>query len=95
MISSPVWSARCTVRSKLCPPNGFRSSCAGCRAVEEAAELLLELVDHTRRVVDERPRELLVVAGTAALERVVEMRLGGVAVAEHRVETALHHARAA
>lgn len=76
------------------PAERLQIELTGCRAIEEAAELLLELLDHTRRVVDERPRELLVVQVLAALERVAEMRLGGVALAEHRVEAALHHARA-
>src|SRR3990170_817501 len=64
-------------------------------AVEEAAVARLELEHASRRLPDERPRELLVVDPAAARERVAEVRLELVGRGQHRVVAALHHARAA
>ena len=64
-------------------------------AVEEAAELVLQLADALDRLRDERPREVLVGQPLAALDRVHEVALDGVAGRERHVVAALHHARAA
>ena len=64
-------------------------------AVEEAAELVLELVDALDRAGDERPREVLVRQPLAALDRVHEMALDRVAWRQRDVVAALDHPRAA
>src|SRR5690606_35065420 len=64
-------------------------------AIEEAAGLVLELVDALHRERDELPRELLARQPLAALDRVHEMALDGVLGGERDVEAALHHASAA
>ena len=64
-------------------------------AVEEAAELVLELVDPLDRAVDERPREILVGQPLAAFDRVHEMALDRIARRERDVVAALDHPRAA
>ena len=53
-------------------------------AIEEAAELVLELVDALDRAVDQRPREILVGQPLAALDRVHEVALDRVARARAR-----------
>ena len=95
MISIPVRSPRWTVRSNDWPANAFWWMRPSASAVEEAADARLELVDDARRVVDERPGELLVVEELAALERVLEMQIDRVARIEHGVVAALDHPRAA
>ena len=64
-------------------------------AVEEAAELVLELADPLDGARDERPREVLVRQPLAALDRVHEMPLDRVACGQRDVVAALHHPRAA
>ena len=64
-------------------------------AVEEAAELVLELMDALDRDVHERPCEFLVGQPFAAFYRVHEMALDRIADGERDVVAALHHARAA
>ncbi len=64
-------------------------------AVEEAAELGLELTDATLRPGDEGPGEVLLVEPLAAVDRVHEMPLGGIAGRQRHVVAALHHAGAA
>ena len=64
-------------------------------AVEEAAELVLELVDALDRDRDERPREVLVGQPLAAFDRVHEVALDRILRGERDVVAALHHARAA
>ena len=64
-------------------------------AVEEAAELVLELVDALHRAGHQLPGELLVRQPRAALDRVHEVALDRVAGGERDVVAALDHARAA
>ena len=64
-------------------------------AVEEAAELVLELVDPLDRSRDQRPREVLVRQPLAALDRVHEVALDRIARRERDVVPALDHPRAA
>jgi len=64
-------------------------------AVEEAADLVLELVHTLDRLRDQRPREVLVRQPLAALDGVHEMALDRVARRERHVVAALDHARAA
>jgi hypothetical protein len=62
-------------------------------AVEEAAELVLELVDALDRPRDQRPRQVLVGQPLAALDGVHEVALDRVAGRERHVVAALDHAR--
>ena len=64
-------------------------------AVEEAAELVLELVDALDRAGHERPREVLVRQPLAAFDRVHEVPLDRVALRQRDVVAALDHPRAA
>ena len=64
-------------------------------AVEEAAELVLQLEDAHLRLRDEQPGEILVVQPLAAVDRVHEVALDRVAGRERDVVAALHHAGAA
>jgi hypothetical protein len=64
-------------------------------AVEEAAELVLELVDPFDGAVDQRPGEVLVRQPLAALDRVHEVALDRIAGRQRDVVAALDHARAA
>ena len=64
-------------------------------AVEEAADLVLELVHALDRLRHQRPGQLLVGQPLAALDGVHEMALDRVAGIERDVVAALHHARAA
>src|SRR5262245_1138964 len=64
-------------------------------AVEEAADLVLELAHALDCGRDERPGQLLVRQPFAALDRVHEMALDRVAGIECDVVAALHHAGAA
>src|SRR3954471_16064113 len=64
-------------------------------AVEEAAELVLQLADSHLRFGDELPGKVLVVEPLAALDGVHEMALDGIAFGQRHVVAALHHARAA
>src|SRR5262249_17247197 len=64
-------------------------------AIEEAADLVLELTNALDRLAHERPGELLVGQPLAALDRVHEMPLDRVARMQRDVVTALHHAGAA
>src|SRR5205823_5937703 len=64
-------------------------------AIEEAAELVLELVDALDRERHQLPRELLVGQPFAALDGVHEVALDGVFGGERDVVAALDHARAA
>ena len=64
-------------------------------AVEEAAQLVLQLVDALDGLGDERPGELLVGQPLAALDGVHEVALDGIAGREGHVVAALDHARAA
>ena len=64
-------------------------------AVEEAAELVLQLADAHAAPRDEQPGEVLVVEPLAALDRVHEVALDRVAGRERDVVAALHHAGAA
>src|SRR6185436_8528216 len=69
MISMPVRSPLCTVRSKVWP-EGLAVQRAVGVAVEEAADLVLQLVHPLDRLGDERPRHLLVGQPLAALDGV-------------------------
>src|SRR5262249_47326052 len=64
-------------------------------AIEEAAELVLELAHSFKGARHERPGELLVGQPCATLDRVHEMALNGVARCKRDVVPTLHHARAA
>ncbi len=64
-------------------------------AVEETAELVLQLADARARLVDQQPCEVLIVQPGAAVDRVHEMALDGIARRQRHVVAALHHARAA
>jgi hypothetical protein len=64
-------------------------------AVEEAAELVLELAHALHGDAHERPGELLVRQPRAALDRVHEVALDRIAGGERDVVAALDHARAA
>ena len=64
-------------------------------AVEEAAQLVLQLADALDRLGDERPGEVLVRQPLPALDRVHEVALDRVARGERHVVAALDHARAA
>ncbi len=64
-------------------------------AVEEAAELILQLADAHRRLRHQRPGELLIVEPGAALERVHEVALRRIILGQGHVVAALDHARAA
>ena len=64
-------------------------------AIEEAADLVLQLAHALDRGAHQRPGELLVRQPFAALDRVHEMALDRVARVERHVVAALHHARAA
>ena len=63
-------------------------------AVEEAADLVLELGDPLDCLGDERPGQVLVGQPLAALDRVHEMPLDRVAPVDRHVVAALHHAGA-
>src|SRR5579875_418110 len=65
------------------------------RAIEEAADLVLELADALDGRGDEGPGELLVRQPLAALDRVHEMALDRIAGIEGDVVATLDHARAA
>ena len=95
MISMPVRSPLCTVRSKVWPGEGLLVDGAVRIAVEEAAELVLQLVDALDGAGHQRPGEILVGQPFAALDGVHEMALDRVARGERDVVAALHHARAA
>ncbi len=60
-------------------------------AVEEAAHPCLQLVDNAGSVLNERPRQLLIVDVPAALERVGVVQIERVARVEHGIVAALHH----
>ena len=64
-------------------------------AVEEAADLVLQLAHALDGLGHQRPGEVLVGQPLAALDGVHEMALDGVAGVERDVVAALHHARAA
>ena len=64
-------------------------------AVEEAAELVLELVDALDGAGDERPGEVLIGQPLPAFDRVHEVALDRVARRERDVVAALDHPRAA
>src|SRR5690606_38767360 len=64
-------------------------------AVEEAAELVLQLADALDRLGDQRPGKVLVREPLAALDGVHEVALDGVARGERDVVAALDHAGAA
>jgi hypothetical protein len=64
-------------------------------AVEEAAELVLQLADARARLRDEQPGEILIVQPRAAFDRVHEVALDGIGGRKCHVVAALHHARAA
>ncbi len=64
-------------------------------AIEETADLVLQLAHALDRGRDQRPGELLVRQPFAAFDRVHEMALDRVAGIERDVVAALHHARAA
>src|SRR4029453_13352841 len=63
-------------------------------AIEEAAELVLQLADALDCNRNQGPRELLVGQPFAAFDRIHEMALDGVARRERGVIPALNHARA-
>src|SRR5690606_33419037 len=63
-------------------------------AVEEAAELVLQLADALDRLGDQRPGKVLVREPLAALDGVHEVALDGVARGERDVVAALDHAGA-
>ena len=77
------------------PGEGLLMNAAVRIAIEEAAELGLELADAPLRAGDEEPGEVLVVQPFAALDRVHEMALDRIARRKRDVVAALHHARAA
>ena len=64
-------------------------------AVEEAAELVLELVDALDGLGHQRPRQILVGQPLAALDGVHEVALDRIARGQRHVVAALDHARAA
>ena len=96
MISIPVRSPRCTVRSKLWPANAFWWSVPSAGRSKRQPKRVSSSSDHLRRVVDERPGELLVVEVAAARRA---CRGSGASSESRRVEhgvvAALHHPRAA
>ncbi len=95
MISMPVRSPLCTVRSKVCPAKAFWWTRAVGVAVEKAAQLVLQLVDALDRQRHQLPGEILVGQPLAALDRVHEVALDRVARGKRHVVAALDHARAA
>ena len=64
-------------------------------AVEEAAQLVFQLVDALDRLRHERPREVLVGQPLAAFDRVHEVALDRILLGQRDVVAALDHARAA
>ena len=64
-------------------------------AIEEAAELVLQLADALDGAAAQRPREILVGQPLAAFDRVHEVALDRIAGRERDVVAALDHARAA
>ena len=62
-------------------------------AIEEAPELVLEVVDASRRLGDERPDEFLVVQKLACVDRVLKVPLVRVVLAQHDVVAALDEPR--
>ena len=95
MISIPVRSPRCTVRSKDWPANGFLMNGPVRIAIEQAARLVFELDDAPRSLLDQFPGQFLVVDPRAAFDGVGEMPIERIGRIQHGVVPALHHARAA
>ena len=77
------------------PGEGFAVQRAVRIAIEEAADLVLELLHPLDRGRHQRPGQLLVRQPFAALDRVHEVALDRVAGVERYVVAALHHAGAA
>ena len=95
MISMPVRSPLCTVRSKVWPANAFWWIVpSGLRSKKQPSSFSSSRMRSTAPR-HQQPRELLVVEPVAALDRVHEMALDRVARRERDVVAALHHARAA
>ena len=95
MISMPVRSPLCTVRSKVWPAKALPCRRAVGVAIEEAADLVLQLAHALDRGRHQRPGQLLVRQPFAALDGVHEMALDRIAGIERHVVAALHHAGAA
>ena len=60
-------------------------------AVEKAADLVFKLVDADYCLLAQAPRHVLVRQPFAAIDRVHEMALNGIATAECNIVAALHH----
>ena len=95
MISMPVRSPLCTVRSAVCPAKAFVVQGAVGVAVEEAADFVLEFAHPHDGLFAKTPRHVLVGQPLAADDRVHEVSLDGVAGTEGDVIAALDHAGAA
>ena len=95
MISMPVRSPLCTVRSKVWPAKALPCSVpSGLRSKKQPISFSSSRTRSTARR-HQRPGEFLVRQPFAALDRVHEMALDRVAGIERDVVAALHHARAA
>src|ERR1700730_12862947 len=95
MISMPVRSPLCTVRSKVWPAKALPCSVPWGLRSKKPADLVLELAHALDRGAHQGPGELLVRQPLAALDGVHEMALDRVAGIERDVVAALHHAGAA
>ena len=95
MISMPVRSPLCTVRSKVWPAKAFWCSEPSGIAVEEAADFVFQFADAHDGCLAQLPGHLLVRQPLAADDGVHEVALDRVAFAERDVVATLDHARAA
>ena len=94
MISMPVRSPLCTVRSKRLAGERLLVDRAVGIAVEHAAGAIFQLDDAPRRVLHQLPGEFLIVEVAAAFDRVGEMLFQRIVGMKDGVVAALHHARA-
>ena len=95
MISMPVRSPLCTVRSKVWPANAFWWTVpSGLRSKKQPSSFSSSWMRSTRHR-HQRPGQILVGQPLAALDRVHEVALDRIARGERDVVAALHHARAA
>ena len=95
MISMPVRSPLCTVRSKVWPANAFWCTVpSGLRSKKQPSSFSSSWMRSTA-LRHERPREVLVGQPLAAFDRVHEVALDRIARGERDVVAALDHARAA
>src|SRR6218665_1098897 len=93
MISMPVRSALCTVRSKLWPAKAFwcRGPAVGV-ADEEAADLVFQSAHALERAFAQPPGQVLARQPFAALDGVHEVALDRVAGRQRHVVAPLDHA---